>query len=122
LPKVIAWQTAATVPQVVGGGGWGGEVVTGEQVPEVTWRGARVSDSTQRELPHCSPAGIEFSEVQAPLHPAGASNIVVCVPGASAQIDELAVKLVGKVHAPTGEVQEHVPHVDGGTWRSPYQV
>ena len=80
-PLGFPTHTSAAVLQVAGSGGvLEGEGATlGEHSLSVMARGAMESDCTQGTPgtpPQSFPAGIAFAAVQAPVHPAGASNVV----------------------------------------------
>lgn len=76
-PLGFPTQTSAAVLQVAGSGVLEGAGATlGEHPLSFMARGAMESDCTQGTPLQSFPAGIAFAAVQAPVHPAGASNVV----------------------------------------------
>ena len=76
-PLGFPTQTSAAVLHVSGVGGavGGGGAPLGMQPLSFIARGAMKSDFTQGAPLQSFPAGIAFAEVQAPVHPTGASNV-----------------------------------------------
>lgn len=80
-PLGFPTQTSASVLHVAGSGGGpggvgGGGAPLGMQPLSSSFRGSMKIDCTQGTPLQSFPAGIAFAEVQAPVHPAGASNVV----------------------------------------------
>ena len=94
-----------------GGGSGGGAAPLGMQPLSSIVEGTMESDCTQGTPLQSFKAGIAFAEVQAPVQPAGASNVVV-LPEHRGWL--WAVKISGKAHDPAGGSHVQAPHVTGG--------
>jgi hypothetical protein len=97
------------------GGEVGGFTTVGAQPLSVSVSGAITSDCAHRALPQSLPAGIGFTEVQAPVHSTGGLKGV----DAPVQRDWLLAMIVaGSAQDPAAGSHEQDPHEKGGTVRS----
>lgn len=92
-------------------------MITGLQGCSLITGGAIVIDRTQGTPLHVKPKGMALSPVQLPSHPTGGSKFVLTPPPGHAAL--LTVHFSGKVQAPSGSAQEHVPHFGGGGAAAP---